>query len=176
MADEENTDSKTAKRYEVLVPSPLSRINLGESDSTKLTGPFGYAGISMQTSGSMFTDVAADVMFQTAKGYCGQVAAGWAQFAEAVFLSEVGEYWAHRKMHTVPFLWRFHKVHHSVDQMDWLASARLHPVDRALTASAASRKYSPEHSIVIHPPRHLDHIHNAIVMRSAASFAVLIKL
>jgi sterol desaturase/sphingolipid hydroxylase (fatty acid hydroxylase superfamily) len=61
----------------------------------------------------------------------------WAQFVEAVFLSEVGEYWAHRKMHTVPFLWRFHKVHHSVDEMDWLASARLHPVDRALTASAA---------------------------------------
>jgi sterol desaturase/sphingolipid hydroxylase (fatty acid hydroxylase superfamily) len=61
----------------------------------------------------------------------------YVQFAEAIFLSEVGEYWAHRKMHTVPFLWRFHKVHHSVDEMDWLASARLHPVDRALTASAA---------------------------------------
>jgi sterol desaturase/sphingolipid hydroxylase (fatty acid hydroxylase superfamily) len=61
----------------------------------------------------------------------------WAQFVEAVLLSEIGEYWAHRKMHTVPFLWRFHKVHHSVDEMDWLASARLHPVDRMLTASAA---------------------------------------
>jgi sterol desaturase/sphingolipid hydroxylase (fatty acid hydroxylase superfamily) len=59
------------------------------------------------------------------------------QFCEAFFLSEVAEYWAHRTMHTVPWLWRFHKVHHSVADMDWLASARLHPVDRAFTRSSA---------------------------------------
>jgi sterol desaturase/sphingolipid hydroxylase (fatty acid hydroxylase superfamily) len=62
---------------------------------------------------------------------------GALQFVEALLLSEVCEYWAHRTMHTVPGLWRFHKVHHSVEEMDWLASARLHPVDRALTNGAA---------------------------------------
>jgi sterol desaturase/sphingolipid hydroxylase (fatty acid hydroxylase superfamily) len=62
---------------------------------------------------------------------------GALQFVEALLLSEVCEYWAHRTMHTVPWLWRFHKVHHSVEEMDWLASARLHPVDRAITNGAA---------------------------------------
>lgn len=57
----------------------------------------------------------------------------WAQFAEAVMLTEVIGYWAHRASHHVPWLWRFHAVHHSIDQMDWLASARLHPVDQVFT-------------------------------------------
>lgn len=35
-------------------------------------------------------------------------------------------YWQHRAMHEVPFLWRFHAVHHSAEKMDWLASSRLH--------------------------------------------------
>ena len=59
------------------------------------------------------------------------------QFVEAFLLSEIAEYWAHRTMHTVPLLWRFHKVHHGITEMDWLASARLHPVDRAFTRSSA---------------------------------------
>jgi sterol desaturase/sphingolipid hydroxylase (fatty acid hydroxylase superfamily) len=33
----------------------------------------------------------------------------------------------------VPQLWRFHAVHHSIEQMDWVAAARLHPVDQAFT-------------------------------------------
>jgi sterol desaturase/sphingolipid hydroxylase (fatty acid hydroxylase superfamily) len=33
----------------------------------------------------------------------------------------------------VPFLWRFHAVHHSTEQMDWVAAGRLHPLDSAFT-------------------------------------------
>ena len=33
----------------------------------------------------------------------------------------------------MPFLWRFHSVHHSIEQMDWVASGRLHPLDQAFT-------------------------------------------
>ncbi len=33
----------------------------------------------------------------------------------------------------MPFLWRFHSVHHSIEQMDWIASGRLHPLDQAFT-------------------------------------------
>jgi sterol desaturase/sphingolipid hydroxylase (fatty acid hydroxylase superfamily) len=43
----------------------------------------------------------------------------------------VTNYWAHRMTHQIPFLWRFHAVHHSIQQMDWVASARLHPLDQA---------------------------------------------
>jgi sterol desaturase/sphingolipid hydroxylase (fatty acid hydroxylase superfamily) len=62
---------------------------------------------------------------------------GAVQFVEAFLLSELAEYWAHRTMHISPVMWRFHKVHHGITEMDWLASARLHPVDRAFTRSAA---------------------------------------
>ena len=51
----------------------------------------------------------------------------------AVMLVFVGNYWGHRLTHTVPLLWRFHAVHHSIERMDWLAAARLHPLDAAFT-------------------------------------------
>jgi sterol desaturase/sphingolipid hydroxylase (fatty acid hydroxylase superfamily) len=55
----------------------------------------------------------------------------WLQTFEALTIAEVVQYWAHRAAHTVPLLWRFHKVHHSISELDWLAAARLHPVDQA---------------------------------------------
>ena len=39
----------------------------------------------------------------------------------------------HRAFHRVPVLWRFHRIHHSADVMDWLAGSRLHLVDVAVT-------------------------------------------
>jgi sterol desaturase/sphingolipid hydroxylase (fatty acid hydroxylase superfamily) len=51
----------------------------------------------------------------------------------AVVLVFVGNYWGHRLTHAVPILWRFHSVHHSIERMDWLAAARLHPLDSAFT-------------------------------------------
>jgi sterol desaturase/sphingolipid hydroxylase (fatty acid hydroxylase superfamily) len=56
-----------------------------------------------------------------------------AAIALAVVLVAVGNYWGHRLTHQVPFLWRFHSVHHSIEQMDWVASGRLHPLDQAFT-------------------------------------------
>ena len=54
--------------------------------------------------------------------------------ALAVVLVAVGNYWGHRLTHQVPFLWRFHSVHHSIEQMDWVASGRLHPLDSGVHA------------------------------------------
>ncbi len=56
-----------------------------------------------------------------------------AAVALAVVLVALGNYWGHRLTHQVPFLWRFHSVHHSIEQMDWVASGRLHPLDQAFT-------------------------------------------
>jgi lathosterol oxidase len=39
--------------------------------------------------------------------------------------------------HEVPFLWRFHQIHHSSEQMDWLASSRLHIIDILITRGFA---------------------------------------
>ncbi len=57
------------------------------------------------------------------------------QFTEAFLLAELCGYAAHRAAHQVPLLWRFHKVHHSITEMDWLASAHLHPLDSVWTRS-----------------------------------------
>ena len=55
--------------------------------------------------------------------------------ALAVVIVLLGSYWGHRLSHTVPFLWRFHAVHHSIEEMDWLAAGRLHPLDSAFTTA-----------------------------------------
>ena len=48
------------------------------------------------------------------------------QFLEAMLITDLAQYWFHRAFHQVPFLWRFHAVHHSARSMDWLAGARMH--------------------------------------------------
>lgn len=57
---------------------------------------------------------------------------GW-RLAAAVLVSEVGFYWGHRWSHASPLLWRFHAIHHSAAQMDWLVNTRAHPVDMIFT-------------------------------------------
>jgi len=47
----------------------------------------------------------------------------------ALVVGEIGYYWAHRWMHEIPALWRFHAIHHSAEDMDWLVNTRAHPVD-----------------------------------------------
>lgn len=41
-------------------------------------------------------------------------------------------YWMHRLMHKVPFLWEFHKVHHSPEVLVPFSLLRTHPVNGAL--------------------------------------------
>src|ERR1043166_6759266 len=54
------------------------------------------------------------------------------QFFLAVVVAEVAEYWIHRALHEVPWLWRFHAVHHSSKALDWIAGSRAHFVDDIL--------------------------------------------
>jgi len=57
----------------------------------------------------------------------------WLQMIEVIFLSDFLIYWGHRLQHKVDFLWRFHKVHHSAEHLDWLAAHREHPLDSIYT-------------------------------------------
>ncbi|MFO0945739.1 MAG: sterol desaturase family protein [Planctomycetota bacterium] len=50
-----------------------------------------------------------------------------------VLVADFAQYWIHRAFHSVPMLWRFHAIHHSVEAMDWLAGSRLHLFDAILT-------------------------------------------
>ncbi|MDP1798335.1 MAG: sterol desaturase family protein [Planctomycetaceae bacterium] len=57
----------------------------------------------------------------------------WLQMLEVIVLSDFCVYWGHRLQHRVPFLWRFHSVHHSAEHLDWLAAHREHPLDSIYT-------------------------------------------
>ena len=50
-----------------------------------------------------------------------------------VLVADFTQYWVHRSFHAVPLLWPFHAIHHSAEEMDWLAGSRLHLVDVILT-------------------------------------------
>jgi sterol desaturase/sphingolipid hydroxylase (fatty acid hydroxylase superfamily) len=54
---------------------------------------------------------------------------GWVQAVGGLVAFELFGYWYHRLSHEVGFLWRFHGVHHSSEHLDWIAAARLHPLE-----------------------------------------------
>ena len=53
----------------------------------------------------------------------------WARVALGFVAGEIGYYWGHRLCHEIPFLWRFHAIHHSAEHVDFLVNTRAHPVD-----------------------------------------------
>jgi sterol desaturase/sphingolipid hydroxylase (fatty acid hydroxylase superfamily) len=53
----------------------------------------------------------------------------WQRALAGFIVGEVGFYWGHRWAHAIPFLWRFHSIHHSAEQIYFLISSRAHPLD-----------------------------------------------
>jgi len=53
----------------------------------------------------------------------------WQRILAGLVVGEVGFYWGHRWTHEIPFLWRFHSIHHSAEHVYFLISSRAHPVD-----------------------------------------------
>ena len=56
----------------------------------------------------------------------------WIQVPAMLLVGDLLAYWLHRAFHGGR-LWRFHAVHHSSQDLDWLSSVRLHPVNDWLT-------------------------------------------
>ncbi len=55
------------------------------------------------------------------------------QVFAVILVADLVQYTMHRAYHEVPFLWRFHSVHHSARHMDWLAGSRQHILELLLT-------------------------------------------
>jgi sterol desaturase/sphingolipid hydroxylase (fatty acid hydroxylase superfamily) len=54
------------------------------------------------------------------------------QFLLAIVVADFAEWSIHWALHKVPFLWRFHSIHHSSKALDWIAGSRSHFVDDTL--------------------------------------------
>jgi len=50
----------------------------------------------------------------------------WVQLPALVIIKDFMEWWVHRLLHRVEWLWRVHKVHHSIVDMDWAGGMRFH--------------------------------------------------
>jgi sterol desaturase/sphingolipid hydroxylase (fatty acid hydroxylase superfamily) len=57
----------------------------------------------------------------------------WWRIPLVLVVGELGFYWGHRWSHEWPWLWRFHAIHHSPEQVNWLVNTRAHPVDVVFT-------------------------------------------
>jgi sterol desaturase/sphingolipid hydroxylase (fatty acid hydroxylase superfamily) len=50
----------------------------------------------------------------------------WVQFIVFMVFKDFLEYLVHNLLHRVPLLWEFHKLHHSIEELDWIGNMRFH--------------------------------------------------
>jgi sterol desaturase/sphingolipid hydroxylase (fatty acid hydroxylase superfamily) len=60
------------------------------------------------------------------------IANKWSSFVAAFLVLDFMNYVVHRCQHAVPFLWRFHALHHSDPDVDVTTSVRHHPIEYLL--------------------------------------------
>lgn len=58
----------------------------------------------------------------------------WLQCIEVLIIADFVDYWTHRIFHKGP-LWRVHAIHHSPEEMNWISSSRVHPLNDLVTRS-----------------------------------------
>jgi sterol desaturase/sphingolipid hydroxylase (fatty acid hydroxylase superfamily) len=61
----------------------------------------------------------------------------WVQVPAALVIIDFIQWSVHRGLHAWPWLWEFHKVHHSIEagEMDWVGSFRFHWMEPVLYGS-----------------------------------------
>jgi sterol desaturase/sphingolipid hydroxylase (fatty acid hydroxylase superfamily) len=83
------------------------------------------------------TLLAIDLVVTVLTGYA-PAPADLARALVALAVAELLAYLVHRAMHTVPLLWRFHRLHHADEPIAWHLAWRIHPVDTLLFVGATS--------------------------------------
>jgi sterol desaturase/sphingolipid hydroxylase (fatty acid hydroxylase superfamily) len=59
----------------------------------------------------------------------------WVQFLVFLVLRDLMEWGVHNLLHRVPWLWQFHKLHHSIVHMDWAGNFRFHWMETIVYSS-----------------------------------------
>lgn len=57
----------------------------------------------------------------------------WLLAVVVIVLGDLAMYWGHRLQHANALLWRFHAIHHTAEQLDFVAAHREHPLDTVYT-------------------------------------------
>lgn len=50
----------------------------------------------------------------------------WLQFIIFILAKDLVEWCVHNLLHRVSILWEFHKLHHSIEELDWIGNMRFH--------------------------------------------------
>ena len=58
----------------------------------------------------------------------------WLQYVVLLVAFDFTSYWVHRWQHSSPFLWAFHSMHHTQDELSFATTARSHPVEQWFTS------------------------------------------
>lgn len=97
---------------------------------SKLTGVVAFAIAAIGLSWIVGTSVEGALSYEArASWFADQPLA--LQIVLVLVVGDLVGYWAHRAFHTGA-LWRFHAVHHSSRDLDWLSAVRVHPVNDVL--------------------------------------------
>lgn len=63
----------------------------------------------------------------------GLLAGSWAALPVGLLALDLAIYWQHRLMHCAPWLWSWHRVHHTDAAMDVSTALRFHPIEALLS-------------------------------------------
>lgn len=84
-----------------------------------------YNGIS-NVAVAAFNDLLASMGITNLVAFQLQALPAWSQLFIMFIIADFIQWNIHRLLHRVPFLWEFHKVHHSVKEMGFAAHFRFH--------------------------------------------------
>ena len=95
-----------------------------------LAARFVRIGLMVLGAAMLFDIHGADALIKFYDNGFGALAAMplWAQALTFLAVSDFLLYWFHRLYHGAA-LWKYHAVHHSSEDIDWISAARFHPVN-----------------------------------------------
>jgi sterol desaturase/sphingolipid hydroxylase (fatty acid hydroxylase superfamily) len=94
-------------------------------------------GVALMVLASAGGTLLLENAFAAAEGW--RLVAGWPlalQVLALLLLGDVGQYWAHRALHS-RWLWPFHAMHHAAEELTPLSTFRSHPLESVLTRLAS---------------------------------------
>lgn len=84
---------------------------------------------------NLFTDALAVVGIHNLVAIKVQAMPIWVHLVLGFVVRDFVQWWVHRLLHSSSFLWEFHKVHHSVEQMGFAAHLRYHWMENVVYKS-----------------------------------------